>query len=68
MELRDAASQESSPGNGHGKPTGPSPYLARFKVPAPRHREGPLLLKGKCPCKLGAREAWLACLLGVTWQ
>lgn len=32
VELRDAASQESSPGNGHGKPAGPSPYLARFKV------------------------------------
>lgn len=32
VELRDAAWQESSPGNGHGKPVGPSPYLARFKV------------------------------------
>ncbi|XP_070367883.1 endonuclease/exonuclease/phosphatase family domain-containing protein 1 isoform X1 [Equus asinus] len=32
VELRDAASQESSPGNGHRKPSGPSPYLARFKV------------------------------------
>ncbi|ELW70425.1 Endonuclease/exonuclease/phosphatase family domain-containing protein 1 [Tupaia chinensis] len=32
VELRDAAWQESSPSNGHGKPTGPSPYLARFKV------------------------------------
>lgn len=32
VELRDAASQESSPGNGHGRPAGPSPYLARFKV------------------------------------
>lgn len=32
VELRDAASQESSPGNGHGRPSGPSPYLARFKV------------------------------------
>lgn len=37
VELRDAASQDSSPGNGHGKPAGPSPYLARFKVPVPRH-------------------------------
>ncbi|XP_023387810.1 endonuclease/exonuclease/phosphatase family domain-containing protein 1 [Pteropus vampyrus] len=33
VELRDAASLDRSPGNGHGKPTGPSPYLARFKVP-----------------------------------
>ncbi|XP_008684718.2 endonuclease/exonuclease/phosphatase family domain-containing protein 1 [Ursus maritimus] len=32
VELRDSTSQESSPGNGHGKPMGPSPYLARFKV------------------------------------
>ncbi|XP_073891333.1 endonuclease/exonuclease/phosphatase family domain-containing protein 1 isoform X5 [Macaca fascicularis] len=32
VELRDAGSQESSPSNGHGKPAGPSPYLARFKV------------------------------------
>ncbi|XP_022359025.1 endonuclease/exonuclease/phosphatase family domain-containing protein 1 [Enhydra lutris kenyoni] len=32
VELRDASSQENSPGNGHGKPLGPSPYLARFKV------------------------------------
>ncbi|XP_006085487.1 endonuclease/exonuclease/phosphatase family domain-containing protein 1 [Myotis lucifugus] len=32
VELRDAASQESSPGNAHAKPAGPSPYLARFKV------------------------------------
>lgn len=33
VELRDAAPQDGSPGNGHGKPAGPSPYLARFKVP-----------------------------------
>uniref|UniRef100_A0A8I3XCW6 Endonuclease/exonuclease/phosphatase family domain-containing protein 1 n=1 Tax=Callithrix jacchus TaxID=9483 RepID=A0A8I3XCW6_CALJA len=32
VELRDAGSQESSPSNGHGKPVGLSPYLARFKV------------------------------------
>ncbi|XP_054939293.1 endonuclease/exonuclease/phosphatase family domain-containing protein 1 isoform X6 [Physeter macrocephalus] len=32
VELRDATWQESSPGNGHGKPAGPSPYLVRFKV------------------------------------
>ncbi|XP_064431122.1 endonuclease/exonuclease/phosphatase family domain-containing protein 1 isoform X4 [Mirounga angustirostris] len=32
VELRDATSQENSPGNGHGKPMGPSLYLARFKV------------------------------------
>ncbi|KAJ8783128.1 hypothetical protein J1605_009736 [Eschrichtius robustus] len=32
VELRDATWQDSSPGNGHGKPTGPSPYLVRFKV------------------------------------
>ncbi|XP_055276856.1 endonuclease/exonuclease/phosphatase family domain-containing protein 1 isoform X2 [Moschus berezovskii] len=32
VELRDTAWQESSPNNGHGKPVGPSPYLARFKV------------------------------------
>ncbi|XP_043728019.1 endonuclease/exonuclease/phosphatase family domain-containing protein 1 [Cervus elaphus] len=32
VELRDAAWQESSPSNGHGKPACPSPYLARFKV------------------------------------
>lgn len=40
VELRDAAaaSQESWPGNGLGKPTAPSPYLARFKVPTPLSR------------------------------
>uniref|UniRef100_A0A8C8ZH24 Endonuclease/exonuclease/phosphatase family domain-containing protein 1 n=1 Tax=Prolemur simus TaxID=1328070 RepID=A0A8C8ZH24_PROSS len=32
VELRDATSQDNSPSNGHGRPTGPSPYLARFKV------------------------------------
>lgn len=32
VELKDAASQESSPSNGHGKSTGPNPYLGRFKV------------------------------------
>lgn len=32
VELRDAASQESSPGNGHGRPAGPGPFPARFKV------------------------------------
>lgn len=42
VELRDAAWQESSPGNGHGKPVGPSPYLARFKV-------SPLLPCGATP-------------------
>lgn len=61
MELRDAASQESSPGNGHGKPAGPSPYLARFKVPAPRHRESPLLLKGNVPVSWEpGKPGWLA--------
>lgn len=32
VELRDAAWQESSPSNGHGRPLAPSPYLAKFKV------------------------------------
>lgn len=47
VELRDAASQESSPGNGHGKPSGPRPYLARFKVPALCPPGGPLILERK---------------------
>lgn len=32
VELRDAAWQENSPSNGHGRPLAPSPYLAKFKV------------------------------------
>ncbi|XP_006887655.1 PREDICTED: endonuclease/exonuclease/phosphatase family domain-containing protein 1 [Elephantulus edwardii] len=32
MELKDTPSQESTPGNGHGKPVSPSPFLAHFKV------------------------------------
>ncbi|XP_004385363.1 endonuclease/exonuclease/phosphatase family domain-containing protein 1 [Trichechus manatus latirostris] len=32
MELKDTPFLESMPGNGHGKPTHPSPYLAHFKV------------------------------------
>lgn len=37
VELRDIPGRENSPSNGHAKTVGPSPFLARFKVPASCH-------------------------------
>lgn len=48
VELRDAALQESWPGNGLGRATGPCPYLARFKVPLCVTVRSPSPKKGKC--------------------